>query len=285
MLAEQAAMDADSGVDDISSWPPERIVSRTMRQRWSDLAFLHWAFPPEAVQRLLPDELRVDLFDDTAWVGIVPFRLEISLPRLPFVPWVSRFAEVNVRTYVVGPDARRGIWFLSLDAARLGAALVARKTYRIPYVWSRTKVDRDGTTVRYETERLWPRGSAASLTAQVEPNSFVPPDACSPLERFLTCRWRLYSPAPLELPASHIQLFATQVEHTPWPLWRARCLGLRETLLQAAGLDRPDCPALAHFSPGVNVWFGARAIASHSPSEQTGLGLSPAARVGLTPTT
>jgi uncharacterized protein YqjF (DUF2071 family) len=266
MLAEQAAIEADSAVDDISSWPPERIGSRTMRQRWSDLAFLHWAFPPEAVQRLLPDELRVDLFDGAAWVGIVPFRLEISLARLPFVPWVSRFAEVNVRTYVAGPDGRRGIWFLSLDAARLGPALVARKTYRIPYVWSRTKVHRDGTTVRYETERRWPRGRGAALTAQVEPNSFVPPDACSPLERFLTCRWRLYSPAPLELPASHIRLFATQVEHTPWPLWRARCRGLRETLLQAAGLDRPDRPALAHFSPGVDVWFGARAIASQISS-------------------
>ena len=285
MLAEQAAKDADSAVDDISSWPPERIGSRTMRQRWSDLAFLHWAFPPEAVQRLLPDELRVDLFDGAAWVGIVPFRLEISLARLPFVPWVSRFAEVNVRTYVVGPDGRRGIWFLSLDAARLGAALVARKTYRIPYVWSRTKVHRDGTTVRYETERRWPRGRGAALTAQVEPNSFVPPDACSPLERFLTCRWRLYSPAPLELPASHIRLFATQVEHTPWPLWRARCRGLRETLLQAAGLDRPDRPALAHFSPGVDVWFGARAVASHSPSEHTGPRAEPSGQVGLTSTT
>jgi uncharacterized protein len=94
----------------------------------------------------------------------------------------------------------------------------------------------------------------------------VPPNACSPLERFLTCRWRLYSPAPLELPASHIRLFATQVEHTPWPLWRARCRGLRETLLQAAGLDRPDRPALAHFTPGVDVWFGARAIASQISS-------------------
>jgi len=152
------------------------------------------------VQRLLPDGLRVDLFGGTAWVGIVPFRLEITLPRLPFVPWLSRFAEVNVRTYVIGPDGRRGIWFLSLDAARLAAVLVARKTYRIPYVWSRSTVHRDGTSVRYQTERRWPRQHDAALTVEVEPESVVVPNALTPLEQFLTCRWRLYSPAPLELP-------------------------------------------------------------------------------------
>jgi uncharacterized protein YqjF (DUF2071 family) len=257
VLVEPSPRVVRAPADDIATWPPERIGSRTMRQRWSDLAFLHWPFPPESVQRLLPEGLCVDVFDGAAWVGIVPFQLEISLPGLPFVPWLSRFAEVNVRTCVVGPDGRRGIWFLSLDAARLASVLVARRTYRIPYVWSRSKVHRDGTSVRYETKRRWPRQRAV-LTAEVEPASFVAADAFSPLEQFLTCRWRLYSPAPLELPASHIELLATQVEHPPWPLWRARCLRLRETLLRAAGLERPDRPPLAHFSPGVDVWFGAR---------------------------
>ena len=37
--------------------------------------------------------------------------------------------------------ARAGIWFFSLDAARLGAVVTARATYRIPYFWSRD-VDR-----------------------------------------------------------------------------------------------------------------------------------------------
>lgn len=258
MLAEPSPSVVRTPVDDISPWPPERIGLRTMRQRWSDLAFLHWAFPPDAVQRLLPEGLRADLFDGAAWVGIVPFRLEISLPGLPFVPWLSRFAEVNVRTYVVGPDGRRGIWFLSLDAARFVAVLLARRTYRIPYVWSRSNVHHEGTSVRYETERRWPGQKDAALTAEVEPQLFLPPDAFSPLEQFLTSRWRLYSPAPLTLPARQIGLFATQVEHPPWPLWRARCLGLRETLLQAAGVERPNRPPLAHFSRGVDVWFGAR---------------------------
>jgi uncharacterized protein len=142
--------------------------------------------------------------------------------------------------------------------------LVARRTYCIPYVWSSSTVHREGTSVGYTTERRSPRQRGAALTVKVEPLSFVTPEALTPLERFLTCRWRLYSLAPLELPASHIGLLATQVEHRAWPLWRARSVGLYETLVQTAGVGRPDGPPLAHFSPGVDVWFGARvrAVAS-----------------------
>ncbi len=50
------------------------------------------------------------------------------------MPWVSRFCETNVRTYVRDSHGRAGIWFFSLDAARLGAvaAAVARAAYHLP---------------------------------------------------------------------------------------------------------------------------------------------------------
>ena len=54
----------------------------------------------------------------------------------PAPPWCSRFPETNVRTYVVGPDGRDGLWSFSLDAARLEPVLVARSTYALPYMWS-----------------------------------------------------------------------------------------------------------------------------------------------------
>jgi pimeloyl-ACP methyl ester carboxylesterase len=41
---------------------------------------------------------------------------------------VRRFPETDVRTYVVGPDGREGLWFFSLDAARLEPVLVAHST-------------------------------------------------------------------------------------------------------------------------------------------------------------
>jgi uncharacterized protein YqjF (DUF2071 family) len=98
-----------------------------MYQTWNWLAFLHWSYPPEVVQRLLPSRLRVHDLDGRAWVGLTPFVLgDLRTPAAPAPPWFSRFPETNVRTYVVGPDGREGLWFFSLDAARLEPVLVAR---------------------------------------------------------------------------------------------------------------------------------------------------------------
>ena len=37
---------------------------------------------------------------------------------------------------MVGPDGREGLWFFSLDAARLEPVLVARSAYALPYKWA-----------------------------------------------------------------------------------------------------------------------------------------------------
>lgn len=227
-----------------------------MVQRWDQLSFLHWPFDPAVVSRLLPDALAVDEHQGSAWVGVIPFRLTVGLPGLPRVLWASRFPEVNVRTYVRGPDGRRGIWFFSLDASRLGAVLVARATYRLPYVWARMQMRRAGGDVRYEGVRRWSGASPARFEIGVRIGERI--RRPSSLERFLTCRWRLYSPSPLSLPAARIGLEVTAVDHPPWPLYAAEVAHLEETLLAAAGLPAPDRTPIAHYSPGVVVRFDRR---------------------------
>ena len=69
---------------------------------------------------------------------------DLRTPLAPAPPWFARFPETNVRTYVVGPDGREGLWFFSLDAARLEPVLVARATYALPYRWSAMTVERTG---------------------------------------------------------------------------------------------------------------------------------------------
>ena len=123
---------------------------------WDDLTFIHWRYPAATVQRLLPPDLTIQTLDGSAWVGLVPFFLRIGLPGVPSVPWVSRFPETNVRTYVQDAAGRCGIWFFSLDAARLGAVVLARSTYRLPYFWSKMRLTRDATTVSYACQRRWP---------------------------------------------------------------------------------------------------------------------------------
>jgi len=241
--------------DSLALGAPARIDRPAMLQRWTQLSFVHWAYEPEAVQGILPPELAVDPFDGAAWVGLIPFRLAIRRPGVPYVPWLSRFAETNLRTYVIGPDGRRGIWFLSLDAARFAAVAVARSSYRLPYMWADAAIRTRHDTIRYLGTRRWPAPSATyDLTLRIGASV----DRPSELEWFWTARWHLFSPAPQPLPPRRIELDVTTVTHPPWPLHRAEVVALEETLLRASGLPEPSGAPVALYSPGVSTRFAPR---------------------------
>jgi uncharacterized protein len=228
----------------------DRPVARAAMVHWWDrLTFLHWRFEPQAVQRLLPDGLTVETMDGSAWVGLVPFFLRVGLPRVPSVPWLSRFAETNVRTYVRSRDGARGIWFFSLDAARLGAVVTARSTYRLPYFWSQMTIDHSGSTITYRSRRRWPQPSGVRSEAVVEIGEPFRPDELTDLDHFLTARFALFS-------APRSGLRHALAAHDPWPLHRANAVRVDDELVAAAGLPRPEDAPLVHYSPSVEVRIG-----------------------------
>ena len=111
-----------------------------MGQSWIDLLFAHWAVPEPMLRTAVPAGIPIDMFQGSAWIGITPFEVIGAHPRaVPPLPWLSRFAELNVRTYVT-IDGRPGIWFFSLDAARAPAAAAARLTYQVPYRHARMTI-------------------------------------------------------------------------------------------------------------------------------------------------
>lgn len=220
-----------------------------MTNWWDDLTFLHWRYPVDAVQRLLPGGLEVEVFDDSAWVGLVPFFLRVGLPGIPSIPWVSRFAETNVRTYVRGEDGMTGVWFFSLDATRLGAVLVGRGTYRVPYFWADMDIVRNGNRITYSSRRRWPGPRGARTDLEVEIGEPFGVDEMGELDHYLTARWALYSAPRRGL--RHARAF-----HEPWPLHRGRVVRLQEDLRAAAGLPANDAEPLVHWSPEVFVRIG-----------------------------
>jgi len=133
-----------------------------MRQTWRRLTFLHWGFPPGVVTPLLPPALTLDTFDGSAWVGLVPFEIH-GTPGLPYFP------ETNLRTYVIGPDGTRAVWFFSLEAARLAAVVGARIGYHLPYFGASMSVVSQGSAIRYRSRRHWPHDSGAITEMVVEP--------------------------------------------------------------------------------------------------------------------
>ena len=228
---------------------PVEVDRASMIHRWDQLTFLHWSYDPTVVQRLLPEGLTVDTFDGRAWVGLVPFLMEVRPPRGPAVPWLSHFCETNVRTYATAPDGTRGVWFLSLDAARLAAVATARTTYRLPYFWSSMNLDQKDDIWTYSSQRRWPGPRGASSFVRVRVGDPYTPEDLGDLDHFLTARWRLYSDRRQGL------RFALAA-HPPWPLHRVDLLDLDDELVTATGLPAPQGEPICHWSPGVEVRIG-----------------------------
>src|SRR5687767_9335091 len=96
------------------------------QQVWQDLLFSHWSAEPALMQSLLPQGMVTDTFDGKAWLTISPFKMRNVRARLlPPIPTAANFLEMNMRTYVL-VNGKPGIWFFSLDASSLLAALAAR---------------------------------------------------------------------------------------------------------------------------------------------------------------
>jgi len=51
---------------------------------WNDLLFAHWPVPASSLAALIPEGLQVDTFQDTAWLGIMPFWMDkVKVHGLP----------------------------------------------------------------------------------------------------------------------------------------------------------------------------------------------------------
>jgi len=229
--------------------PTRRPEGRAaLRQRWSELLFLHWPVPLAALRSLVPAGLDIDTHEGTAYVGLVPFTMSGIRPVwAPPLPGLSSFHEVNVRTYVHLEGRDPGVWFMSLDASSRVAVLIARLTYHLPYRYARMSLERGPTgTVRYRSERRWPGPRPASCAMTYRPVGPAAPALPDTLEHFLAERYVLY--------AQHEgRLFRGHVHHAPYPLQTAEVTDLDETLVAAAGIDRGTGAPIAHYAKGVSV--------------------------------
>lgn len=234
-------------MEPISQVAPDLPGRPILQQFWADLTFLHWRVDPAEVAPLLPPGVDPDIFDGTAWVGLIPFRmLDSSFLGGPAIPYFGSFTEVNVRLYGVDANGQRGVVFASLEASRLAAVLTARTVFGLPYHWAAARFERDSDRLRYSSRRM-SRARPSTLVAIRASSSPVVGD---PLADFLSARWRLFVRR-----GSHTVVQANR--HTAWPLFEAELLELDDELLQAAGLPgvalrQPDSVL---YSPGVLTQF------------------------------
>lgn len=236
---------------------------------WRDALFVHWPVRPETVDSRLPAGITARTHDGSAWLGLIAFVMEDIRPRgVPRALGLT-FGELNLRTYVVGPDGGAGIYFYNLDADDPLGVPLARRFYQLPYYRATMDIerrgripesDRPGTTptrtVEFVSHRIHRGVADAHIDATYGPlgEPFRPEEGT--LANFLVENYRFYL-AGDDVGGAEAEtngdLFYGDVRHPPWDVSEAD-LDLRSTnLLETNGFERPDAAPLAHYSPGVPV--------------------------------
>ncbi len=231
--------------------PVRRAV---MRQNWSSLLFLHWEVPADQLRppppprpgtRSLPrSRLRrprsvhdVRRPTDRCPTGSVP----VTIPR-DQCPYVRARRRVRSRRLVLQPDAANPL-----------AVATARAWYHLPYHHARMRLIHESPDSGTTSPEGFPilRNGSGPVLGRLR--------ARSNASRRGNLAGRLGHAGSLShrtLPAIHAhrgRLYRGQVHHAPYQVQAAEVTVLEESLLAAAGLNRPDSPPIAHYSKGVRV--------------------------------
>jgi uncharacterized protein YqjF (DUF2071 family) len=225
-----------------------------MAMEWRDLLFAHWPVPAAALRGLIPPTLELQTFDGYAWLGVVPFRMSNVRPRMvPAVPWLSHFAELNVRTYVTA-GGKPGVWFFSLDATNPIAVRLARATFHLPYFDARIQCQEQGDTVHYRSIRTHRNTPEAALIISYRPTGPVYHSQPGSLEYWLTERYYLYAAN------QHGHILRGGIRHVHWPLQPAEAEFQTNEMTFQIGLRSPTTQPLLHFARYIDVvaWLPER---------------------------
>jgi uncharacterized protein YqjF (DUF2071 family) len=208
--------------------------SHIMYQTWSRLLFLHWRWNVAELQSKIPDGLRIETYDGSAWLGVVPFFMRSIRPRyLPAVPWISWFLELNVRTYVIDKQGRPGVWFFSLDCNQPTAVWAARRFFYLPYMHARMTAHEDTAGfIHYTCQRSGTSQVSTFQYAIDKSVSFAEPRT---LDFFLLERYLLHSRTPHGLRVG-------QVHHVPYPISQVKLERWDDHTLLLNGFSSPGRP-------------------------------------------
>ncbi len=218
-----------------------------MVQEWHDLLFAHWRCPIDDLRPLIPAPLEIDTFDGSAWVTVAPFYMSgVRLRLAPPVPTATAFEELNVRTYLT-LDGRPGVWFFSLDCASSLAVVGARIGVYLPYFRATMKIERQGDTVSYRSER-WPVGKPAAFHAMYQPIGTPYHSLPGTIDHFLTERYCMYS-------ASGKRIWRGDIHHPRWNLQPAAAQITLNSMIAAAGIGHVGHEPLLQFSEFMDVRF------------------------------
>jgi uncharacterized protein YqjF (DUF2071 family) len=229
-----------------------------MAQTWTDLLFAHWPVAAATLRGIVPLPLEIERYEGQAWLGVIPFGMQGVRPRgIPPLPWLSRFLELNVRTYVT-LNGRPGVYFFSLDAGNPLAVAAARRWFFLPYYHADMQWrTRDGV-VEYRSRRTHRAAPPAELSANYRPRGEPYFSRAGTFAEWATERYRLYSAD------SRGAIWTAEIRHPRWSLQEADAEIVLNTMTQGLAVTLPSIAPVLQFArrQDVHVWPLRRAIAS-----------------------
>lgn len=182
-----------------------------MTQKWEDLLFLNFPVPIDTLRAHIPSGLELDTYEGRSWLTVIPFRItDMRMRLLPPFPYIRKFLELNVRTYVK-KDGIPGIYFFSLDASKLLPVLGARIT-TLPYYYAKMNMKKEGDWFHYYSKRRSLDHPVFKGKYRAVSKDFYPQSGT--LNYWLTERYYLWTNV------KNI-LFSGGIHHQPWKIAEA----------------------------------------------------------------
>jgi uncharacterized protein YqjF (DUF2071 family) len=205
-----------------------------MTQTWEHLLFMHWAVEPLKIKTLIPAELELDTYEGMAWITVVPFKVTHQrFYRLPEIPLLNHYLELNVRTYVKFRGIQ-GVFFFTLDANHPLAVLGA-KALSLPYRNAKMSMEQQNKVIVFKSNRVFGR---AGFSALYEPVSTSLPTIRGSLDYWLLERYCLFT-------KWGNFIFRGDIRHESWEVSEAKVRLAENTVTP---LDLTNQPSLFHYS-------------------------------------
>lgn len=205
-------------------------------QEWNRAIFLHYQVDKNEMEKFVPQDLEIDLFEEKAWVSVVAFSMEKIRPKgLPSFSPVSDFDEINIRTYVKS-KTKSGVYFLSIEGGKHLSCMVAKGISELPYRFS---------TIRRGENSYFSQNDQFKDYLNIEFTVGKEIQEKTDLDRWLTERYALFQ-------ETETSLNQFEIHHVEWPIQE---LELKKLSLDYARFSKllGQSPVKTHYSPGVQV--------------------------------
>lgn len=218
-------------MEPISAGAPELAAHSSLsifRRRHEHVLFMHWPIPVELLRSRVPKGLELELFDGSAWIGML---LSVARTMRPMLPGLTH--ELGVRTYVKGG----GIYIFTVELDQALSLWTSHRVFHFPGHRARMVQLHRGSTFAFSSHRIDDTAPPAELTATWSAGTPLARPEPSSLEHFI-----------LERTVAHTDAHDIRIAIDPVALHDVHLGTCYSTIFESLGLHAPKEPPVVHYT-------------------------------------